>query len=135
MKRFLWLFVVMVAAFAANPVSAETRMIVRDTLGSTALHSACTLLGCTVERGLGDPSGQLFLVGFPAIISPALATTELLGVVGITAVEVDQQVTVQNGATVGSVPDALYDSTPMNYYGTTVRHGYVYQPANDIVRI
>ena len=133
MKRF-WFFILMVVAVAAAPVSAETRMIVRDTLGSVAIHSACTLLGCTVERGLGDPNGQLFLVGFPDVISPAVATTELLGVLGITNVEVDQRLNLQ-GATVGAIPDALYDSTPMDYYGATVRHGYVYQPANDIVRI
>jgi subtilisin family serine protease len=135
MKRFLWLFVVIFAALAANPVLAETRMIVRETVSSAVLNSACTLLlGCTVERGLGDPNGQLFLVGFPSSVSPALATAELLGVTGVTAVEVDQLVKVQNEATVGTIPDALYDSTPMNYYGATVRHGYVYQTPNQIVR-
>jgi subtilisin family serine protease len=33
------------------------------------------------------------------------------------------------------VPSALYDSTPVNYYGATVREGYVTQPANQIVGI
>jgi subtilisin family serine protease len=134
MKRFLWLFILIFATAAAEPAAAETRMIVRDTLGSVAINSACSLLGCIVDRGLGDPNGQLFLVGFPDLVGPVLATTELLGIPGITGVEIDQHLMVQ-GATVGAIPDALYDSTPMDYYGSTVRHGYVYQPANDIVRI
>jgi hypothetical protein len=49
MKRLLWLLIMIFTAFAANPVFAETRMIVRDTLGSPVLNSACTRLGCTVE--------------------------------------------------------------------------------------
>ncbi|HTD22038.1 MAG TPA: S8 family serine peptidase [Terriglobales bacterium] len=134
MKRFLWLFILIFVTAAAKPAAADTRVIVRDTLGSVAMNIACSLLGCNVQRGLGDPGGQLFLVTFPDPLDPALSIAQLLTLPGITAVEIDQVVNVQGGATATAPPPALYDNAPMDYYGTTVRHGYVYQPANQIIR-
>src|SRR5229473_5075392 len=133
MKRFLWLFILVFATAAAKPAAADTRVIVRDTLGSVAMNIACSLLGCNVERGLGDPDGQLFLVTLPAVLDPVSSIAQLLTLPGITDAEIDQVVNVQ-GATATAPPPALYDTTPMDYYGTTVRHGYVYQPANQIIR-
>ena len=133
MKRFLWLFILVFITAAAKPSAADTRIIVRDTLGSAAMNATCTLLGCTVDWGLGDPGGQLFLVILPDALDPALSIAQLLTLPGITAVEIDQVVNVQ-GATATAPPPALYDNAPMDYYGTTVRHGYVYQPANQIIR-
>jgi len=134
MKRFLWLFILIFTTAAAVPAAADTRIIVRDTLGSAAMNIACTLLGCNVQRGLGDPDGQLFLVTLPGTSDPALSIAQLLTLPGITGVEIDQVVNVLSQANATAPPPALYDNAPMDYYGTTVRHGYVYQPANQIIR-
>ena len=134
MKRFLSLMVLVFAVVASQPAAAVNRIIVRDTLGAGLLNTACSLVGCTVLRGLGDPDGQLFLVTTPDALNPVVTIAQLLAQPGITGAEIDQPVDLQNNATVGTPPAALYDSTPMTYYGSTVRHGYVYQPANQIVR-
>lgn len=133
MKRLVLFLVFIFAMVAAKPAAAETRIIVRDTLGASALNLVCSLLGCNVQRGLGDPNAQLFLITTPDALDPVMVIAELLASPGITGVEIDQNLSVQ-GATAGNAPPALYDQTPMNYYGTTVWHGYVYQPANQIIR-
>src|SRR3989441_5584827 len=38
-------------------------------------------------------------------------------------------------STTPAAPGGLWDSTPVNYFGTTVWHGYVAQPAGTIVRL
>ena len=134
MKRFLWLFVLVFAAVAVKPAAAENRIIVRNTLGASAMNLVCDLLGCNVERGLGDPNGQLFLITTPDLLDPVMTIAQLLSMPGVTGVEIDQPLTVEGTATAAAPPAALYDSTPMTYYGSTVRHGYVYQPANQIIR-
>jgi hypothetical protein len=42
--------------------AAGTRVIVRVTGGLPLINSICSLVGCRVEYGLGDPDGQVFLV-------------------------------------------------------------------------
>src|SRR5258708_29308536 len=112
--------------------SAQSRFIVRDTLGSSAWQLACSLLGCHVQYGLGDPLGQVFLVTGPIGSTLSFANV-LLGQLGVTSVEVDQLVKAkQSGSTSTS---GLYDRTPVNYYGPTVWNGYVNQPAAVIVRV
>jgi hypothetical protein len=114
----------------ASPAAADVRLIVRSQGGAALLNTTCLLLGCRIQYPLGDDQGQLFLVTAPLSLTANL----LVSVPGILTVEVD---TV--GATTGAVqtgaPPALYDSTPVNYYGTTVREGYVTQPAAAIVRL
>jgi subtilisin family serine protease len=88
-------------------------------------------LGCTVQYGLGDPQGQLFLVTSPLSLIPSL----FLSIPGILDVEIDQQGKTMDAVNQGSVPAALYDAQPIDYFGTTVRNGYVHQPATDIVRL
>ena len=52
----------------------------------------------------------------------------------MSSVEIDQIVhTQQSDATATHAPLALYDKEPVSYYGTTVRGGYVRQPAFDIL--
>jgi subtilisin family serine protease len=48
-------------------------------------------------------------------------------------VETDQVVQAQ-GASAGPAPSYLTDEAPFTYYGTTVWHGYVYQPGNQLIR-
>jgi subtilisin family serine protease len=52
---------------------------------------------------------------------------------GIVDIETDQIVLTQ-GASTGPVPSYLSDTVPYTYYGTTVWHGYVFQPGNELVR-
>jgi subtilisin family serine protease len=119
-------------SLAAVPLHAETRLIVRDVLGLNALKLNCLVLNCRVLQGLGDPDGDLFVVTSPLPV-PMLVPA-LLGAVGVRAVEVDQVVDVQGGATAVAAPPWLYDREPRNFYGTTVWNGYLAQPAASIVK-
>lgn len=123
--------------FGAQSLPAQTaqatRLVVRDSLGLTGILNLCNLLGCSTIEGLGDPQGQLFMI---QTLSPLdSATTQLLSLLplGIVDIETDQVVQTQ-GATAGPAPSYLNDRTPYTYYGTTVWHGYVYQPANELIR-
>ena len=118
----------------AGPASAERRYIVRDTLGLTGLTGTCLLLGCTIENALGDPLNQVFVITTPIETNALAFIASLLGHLGIVSVEVDQLALVHD-ASADSPPAALYDSTPVSYHGSTVRRGYVEQPAVEIVRL
>lgn len=112
---------------------AQTRVIVRDSLGLPGINLTCLLTGCNVVTGLGDPDGQLFLVTFPAVLDPVTSLLKLSLSVGIVSVEIDQVVNTQQ-AYAGSTPSYLTDETPVSYYGATVWHGYVAQPGNQLIR-
>src|SRR5437868_8684217 len=43
-------------AFSAPSAQAQTRLIVRDSLGLSGIKLTCALLGCDVNGGLGDRS-------------------------------------------------------------------------------
>ena len=92
------------------------------------LQAACILLGCNVQYPLGDDQGQVFLVTAPLNLTANL----LLNVPGVLDVELDS-IGATTSATQSGAPASLYDSTPVNYYGTTVRQGYVTQPAVNII--
>ena len=77
---------------------------------------------------LGDDQGQVFLVTAPLNLTANL----LLTVPGVLDVELDS-IGATTAATQAGVPASLYDATPVNYYGTTVRQGYVTQPAVNII--
>lgn len=126
-------FVVLVS-FCASPAQAQTRLVVRDSLGLSGINLTCALLGCTVNYGLGDPQGQLFLVTFPSLLNPVTCLLNLKLQLGIVDVEFDQQVKTLD-AYAGPAPSYLTDETPTSYYGATVWHGYVAQPANTLIRI
>jgi hypothetical protein len=123
----------LLAAFCAPAAQAQTRLIVRDSLGLPGINLTCLLMGCKVVTGLGDPDGQLFLVTLPALLNPVTKLLQLNLETGILDVEVDQ---VVNGvpAYANSDPSYLTDETPTPYYGATVWHGYLAQPGNELVR-
>jgi subtilisin family serine protease len=124
---------ILLTSFCAPPAQAQTRLIVRDSLGLPGLNLTCLLTGCKVVTGLGDPNGQLFLVTFPAILNPVTSLLRLSLETGIVDVEVDQ--TVNAVPTYAfSDPSYLTDEAPTSYYGATVWHGYIAQPANQLVR-
>ena len=103
------------------------QMIVR-VKAAPVLQAARTVLGCNVQYPLGDDQGQVFLVTAPLDLTANL----LLSVPGVLDVELDS-IGATTAATQAGVPAALYDATPVNYYGTTVRQGYVTQPAVNII--
>jgi len=118
---------------AAPAAQAETRLIVRDSLGLPGLNLVCMLLGCQVSQNLGDPQGQLFVVTFPSLLDPITALLKLkIGLLGIVSVEIDQTVNATS-ANAGPPPSYLTDKTPVSYYGTTVWRGYVRQPATELI--
>lgn len=123
----------LLTTFCAPAAQAQTRLIVRDSLGLPGLNLTCLLTGCKVVTGLGDPSGQLFLVTFPAILNPVTSLLRLNLQTGILDVEVDQTVNAVP-AYAFSDPSYLTDKAPASYYGATVWHGYIAQPANQLVR-
>ena len=145
MKRFACLLTLVFAlGSVSQPASAQllslnlggstgTRLIVRDTLGLGGLNLTCLLAGCSVQQGLGDPNGQLFLVTIPSFLNPVTTILKLLLQPGIAGIEIDQPVNVQ-GATAGAAPSYLTNKTPVNYYGTTVWQGYLVQPAVQLIR-
>jgi subtilisin family serine protease len=117
----------------APAAEAQTRVIVRDSLGLPGINLSCLLAGCNVVTGLGDPDGQLFLVTLPAILDPITGLLRLNLQTGILSVEIDQLVNTQQ-AYADSTPSYLTDKAPVSYYGTTVWHGYVAQPGNQLIR-
>jgi len=123
----------LVAVFCAPAAEAQTRLIVRDSLGLPGINLTCLLTGCQVITGLGDPNGQLFLVTLPSFLNPLTAILQLNLQLGILSVEIDQPVYTQP-ANAASDPSYLTDKTPTPYYGATVWHGYLAQPGNQLVR-
>jgi subtilisin family serine protease len=123
----------LVSAFCAPVAQAQARLIVRDSLGLPGINLTCLLAGCKVVTGLGDPNGQLFLVTLPAVLNPVTKVLQISLQTGIVDVELDQ---VVNAVPVyaNSDPSYLTDEVPTPYYGATVWHGYLAQPANERVR-
>ena len=118
---------------AAPPAQAATRLVVRDSLGLPGLNLTCLLVGCQVVQSIGDPQGQLFVVAFPSLLDPVTCLLRLNLQLGIVGVEIDQTVNTQT-AYAGPAPSYLTDKTPTSYYGTTVWHGYLVQPGNQLIR-
>jgi len=123
----------LLTTFCAPAAQAQTRLIVRDSLGLPGLNLTCLLTGCKVVTGLGDPNGQLFLITFPAVLNPVTSLLRLSLQTGILDVEVDQTVNAVPEYAF-SDPSYLTDKAPASYYGATVWHGYIAQPSNQLVR-
>src|SRR5205823_8070561 len=55
---------------------------------------------------------------------------------GVTNAELDQGVALDTGLNrAATLPEGLSDSAPVDYFGASVWHGYVNQPAAEIVRL
>src|ERR1700680_2373215 len=108
----------LLTAFCAPAAEAQTRLIVRDSLGLPGINLTCLLMGCRVVTGLWDPSGQLFLVTLPAFLNPITALLQLNLQLGILSVEIDQTVNT-TPAYANGYPSYLTDETPTSYYGAT----------------
>jgi subtilisin family serine protease len=53
---------------------------------------------------------------------------------GIVSIEADHLLPIPRPS-LPSIPSGLYDTSPVNYYGTVVWHGYATQPAAQIIRL
>ncbi|HEX7959973.1 MAG TPA: S8 family serine peptidase [Terriglobales bacterium] len=118
----------------SSPSVAQTRYIVRDSLGLLGINSTCSLLGCSVVRTLDGTVNQLFLIELPSVLDPAQFLLSLVSSVGVVDVE-PEQVTFIPPANAGSVPSYLTDETIVNYYGAPVWEGYTIQPATQIIHL
>jgi len=114
-------------------------VIVRTNQGLLGLQNICLLSGCTVVRNLDGGMNQVFLVQPVQGLLPNLLVGVLRLVNGILDAEVDQVVQIPMNpnapSTVGTAPSRLWNSYPVNYFGTTVWQGYSTQPATQIVRV
>lgn len=119
---------------ATAPATTYTRFIVRNPSGLASLQQLCLTLGCNVAGGIDGGLGKLFLVTAPSGIDPNAFLQTLRSQPGVTNAELDALLRVMQSAA-PAAPSGLSDSTPVNYFGTTVWHGYVAQPASTIVRL
>ncbi len=160
MKRISCLVVLLCATLCAQPAQAQGLLggllsdvtstvggllsppigvIVRTNLGLAGLKRECLLNGCTVTQTLDGSEGQLFLVQPQQGLLPDLLASVLRLVNGILDAEPDQLVIIPpntgTGAPQTTIPNDLYDQTPVNYFGSTVWDGYVTQPAALIIQV
>jgi subtilisin family serine protease len=115
--------------------AADDRLIVRagGLLGGLpVVKSACRILGCNVLYALDGTVNNVLLVAVPDVLDTQLLVKLLSLVPGIVDVEIDRVVYTE-GTGGATAPPALLDKTPIDYYGTTVRRGYVHQPAFNIL--
>ena len=139
MKRRITLLVAMIALTLAfsKPAAAQNRYIVRTTGGLSSVLNLCNLLQCQVQGSLDGSLGQNFLVTstnnlLANLVNGSLTLVESL--LGIVSVEADRLLPIPQPS-LGSIPSGLYDTAPVNYYGTIVWHGYAAQPATQIIRL
>jgi subtilisin family serine protease len=135
MKRFRFILMALIATLAltAQPTAAQTRLVVRDTLGLTGLKTTCLLLKCSVIGAVGDPNNQVFVVQSPINLSVLSFIGKLNLQLGIVSVELDQ-VGRLLGTSGSQIPAELYDRTPVWYYNSYVWHGYLSQVPNQLIR-
>ena len=138
MKRITLIGAMLVLTLgAAKPAAAQGRYIVRTTGGLSSVLNLCNLLKCQVQGGLDGPVGQTFLVTstnnlLDNLVNGVLTLAESL--LGIVSVEVDKLLPIPLPP-LASIPSGLYDTAPVNYYGAVAWHGYVVQPAAQIIRL
>jgi subtilisin family serine protease len=160
MKRRIWLVLLLVIGLWGQPAAAQglfggllsnvvttlssltspqPGVIVRTNLGLSGLQSVCLLNGCTVVGNIDGNQNQVFLVRPVQGLLPNLLAGVLRLVTGIVDAEPDQTLMIPpnptNQSTSGNPPAALWDTTPVNYYGNTVTDGYVNQPATHIIQL
>src|SRR6266478_2982947 len=132
-SKVLWVLLVLFGLWS-SPAAADNRFIVRTSSGLDSLQDVCLVLGCHVGNGLDGSLGRVFLVTTPDFIDPNAFLQTLRSQPGIAHVELDALLKVMQ-ATAAAPPSGLSDNTPVNYFGVTVIHGYVSQPAISIIRL
>ena len=139
MKRATILCVLLLCGLLARPAQAqllgsllgsttqtESRVIVRDSLGVSALQLTCWLIGCQVQEEIDGNLGQVFLVTSYNSVSSLVSS--LLTMPGIVDAEPDALLYQPEPGPLTSV-SGLWDRTTENFYGAAVWEGYANQPA------
>jgi len=139
MKRTLQALVILalMATVGGRPAAAQNRYIVRTTGGLNSVLGLCLSAGCQVQGALDGTIGQTYLVTSTGNLLTNLlgATVNLLeALLGIESIEPDHLLALPQ-VPLSSIPSALSDNLPVNYYGTVVIQGYVDQPATQIIRL
>src|ERR1700704_4374035 len=138
MRRITLIVVMIVLTLGApKPAAAQNRYIVRTTGGLSSVLNLCNLLHCQVQGGLDGQVGQTFLVTSTnnLLVNLVNGTLNLVeSLLGIVSVEADRLLPIPRRP-LPSIPSGLYDTAPVNYYGTVAWHGYVVQPATQIIRL
>src|SRR5882672_9321162 len=132
-SKVLWVLLVLFGLWS-SPAAADNRFIVRTSSGLDSLQDVCLVLGCNVGNGLDGSLGRLFLVTTPDFIDPNAFLQILRSQPRIRHVELDALLKVMQ-ATATAPPSGLSDNAPVYYFGVTVIHGYVSQPALAIIRL
>src|SRR5260370_15605420 len=138
MRRRIFLLSLVLALPRPTPAANQNRFIVRSSRGLQSLTQLCAQpkLGCTVAGGLDGSLNQLFLVTTPSTVDPTIFLTTLRATPGIVAAELDQLLSMVGGLNkVTTAPSGLSDNTVVTYYGASVWHGYVNQPAAAKVQV
>lgn len=136
--RIMVLVAVSLLAGAGSASAQQSRYIVHTTKGLGSVLNLCLTAGCQVQGALDGNIGQTYLVTssngnlLTELTSFLLQTLEKL--LGIVSVEVDQVLSVPL-APPANTAAGLYNTTPVNYYGTIVWQGYVNQPATQIIEL
>src|SRR5438094_3404381 len=132
-RRTTVLFAMIVLMLAwSKPAAAQQRYIVVSTGGLSSVLNLCSLLGCQVQGSLDGKLGQTFLVTSTNLLNTTLTLLESL--LGIVSIERDLFLPIARPS-LPSIPYGLYDTAPVNYYGSVVWHGYAAQPATYIIRL
>ena len=139
MKRRTTTVLAMIVLMLANsrPASAQNRYIVQTSGGLSSVLNLCNLLGCRVQGSLDGQVNKTFLVTSSNnivvnLVNGAVNLVESL--LGIVSIEADRVLPLPQPG-LQSIPYGLNDTSPVNYYGTVVWHGYAAQPAAQIIRL
>jgi len=117
-----------------NPLG--NRYVVHTTGGLLGLPSLCSLGLCQIIEPLDGGLNQVFLLAGPSNQDPNLLLSLLQALPGVISAELDQVVSIATGsATATTPPPSLVNTTPVQYYGSTVWEGYVNQPATQIIHL
>lgn len=122
------------ATTTTTTATTNTRFIVRNPSGLATLQQLCLTLGCNVAGGIDGTIGKVFLVTAASGVDPNAFLQTLRSQPGITNAELDARLSVMQ-STAAAPPSGLSDSAAVNYFGATVWHGYVAQPAATILRL
>lgn len=137
-RRTTTIFALIVLMLASSrPAAAQNRYIVQTNGGLSSVLNLCNLLGCQVQGSLDGQVGKTYLVTSTGnlianLVNGAVNLVESL--LGIVSIEADHVLPLPQ-PTLQSIPYGLHDTSPVNYYGTVVWHGYAAQPASQIIRL
>ncbi|HEY2822113.1 MAG TPA: S8 family serine peptidase [Candidatus Acidoferrum sp.] len=118
-----------------NGLLLGNRLIVRTT-DANGLKRQCLLLNCQVLAPVDGLLNSLFVVIAPNLLDPNLLLAIVRALPGVVDAELDQVVNVvSGGATATDPPPALVNTTPVQYFGSTVWAGYIDQPATHMIHL